>query len=366
MSGPLQGIRILEIAGLGPGPFAAMMLADMGADVLRVDRTGPADFGVERDPRYEVTRRGRRSVVADLKSAEGVALVRRLVARADGMLEGFRPGVMERLGLGPTQCLEINPRLVYGRMTGWGQSGPMAHAAGHDINYLALSGTLSVLGEEGRAPVFPGNLLGDYGGGGMYMAFGIVCALLEARGSGRGQVVDAAILDGVASLSAYVHGLKAGGYWSERRSDNMVDGGAPFYNVYATADRRWVAVGAIEKRFYGALLQVLGLDDVDVASQHDKATWPALRERIAAVFATRTRDAWCEAFEGVDACFSPVLDTSEAAKHPHVVARGTFMKVDGVTQPAPAPRFSRSACGTPMPARAAGNGGEEAIADWGA
>lgn len=366
MTGPLQGVRILEIAGLGPGPFAGMMLADMGADVLRVDRAGPADFGVERDPRYEVTRRGRRSVLADLKSAEGVALVRRLVARADGLIEGFRPGVMERLGLGPSQCLEINPRLVYGRMTGWGQTGPMAQVAGHDINYLALSGTLSVLGEEGRPPVSPGNLLGDYGGGGMYLAFGIACALFEAQRSGQGQVVDAAILDGVASLSAYVHGLKAGGYWSSRRTDNMVDGGAPFYNVYATADRRWVAVGAIEKRFYSSLLQVLGLADVDLTAQHDKATWPDLKARIAAVFATRTRDAWCEAFTGVDACFSPVLETDEAMAHPHVLARQTFREIDGVPQPAPAPRFSRSVCGTPVASRAAGIGGEDALRDWGA
>jgi alpha-methylacyl-CoA racemase len=358
-------LRILEIAGLGPGPFAAMMLADMGADVLRVDRADAADFGVERDPRFEVTRRGRRSVTADLKSAEGVALVRRLVAKADGLIEGFRPGVMERLGLGPQECLDINPRLVYGRMTGWGQTGPMAQAAGHDINYLALSGTLSVIGEAERAPVFPGNLLGDYGGGGMYLAFGIVCALLEARSSGKGQVVDAAILDGVASLSAYVHGLKAGGYWSDRRADNMVDGGAPFYNVYRTSDGRYVAVGAIEKRFYAALLTTLGLNDVDLAAQHDKATWPALMTRMAAVFATRTREAWCQAFDGVDACFSPVLETGEAVAHPHVVARGTFVTVEGVPQPAPAPRFSRTTCGVPKPPRGAGTGGAEALVDWG-
>jgi alpha-methylacyl-CoA racemase len=363
--GPLRGLRVLEIAGLGPGPFAAMMLADMGAEILRIDRKESADFGIERDPRFEVTRRGRRSMLADLKNPADVDLVRRLVARADGMIEGFRPGVMERLGLGPDECLEINPKLVYGRMTGWGQKGPMALAAGHDINYLALSGTLSLIGEEGRPPVFPGNLLGDYGGGGMYLAFGMVCALLEARSSGKGQVVDAAIVDGVASLSAYVHGLRAGGYWTARRSDNMVDGGAPYYNVYMTLDGRYVAVGAIEKKFYAALLATLGLADVPIDRQHDKSTWPALKARMATVFSTQTRDQWCAAFDGVDACFSPVLDPAEAPLHPHLLARKTFAEVDGVVQPTPAPRFSRTACHQPRPPAAAGQGADEALAEWG-
>lgn len=342
LGGPLCGYRILEIASLGPGPFAAMMLSDMGAEVLRIERTSPADFGVQRNPRYEITRRGRRSLGIDLKTKEGLAAVKRLVAQADGLIEGFRPGVMERLGLGPDVCMAINERLVYGRMTGWGQQGPLAHAAGHDINYLAVSGTLSLIGEEGRPPVVPGNLLGDYGGGGMYMAFGMVCALLAAKTSGIGQVIDAAIVDGVASLTAYVHGLRAGGYWSDRRCDNLVDGGAPFYGVYDTADGRYVAVGAIEQRFYRALLDVLGLRDVPTETQHDKSTWPALRLRIAAVFRTRSRDEWCEIFAGVDACFSPVLTADEAPKHPQLAARKTFVEVGGIVQPAPAPRFSRT------------------------
>jgi len=363
--GPLSGIRILEIAGLGPGPFAAMMLSDMGADVLRIDRKEVADFGIQRDPRAEVTKRGRASVMADLKSPEGISIVRQLIARADGLLEGFRPGVMERLGLGPEDCLKLNPKLVYGRMTGYGQTGPLAQAAGHDINYLALSGTLSLIGERDRPPVFPGNLLGDYGGGGMYLAFGMVCALLEARTSGKGQVVDAAIVDGAASLAAYVHGLRAGGYWSSERADNMVDGGAPYYNVYATADNRYVAVGAIEKKFYAALMTTLGLTDEPMDKQHDKTRWPGLKKRIAEVFATKTRDEWCESFEGVDACFSPVLEAGEAPLHAHLKARDIFIEIDGVVQPAPAPRFSRTSGVTPGRPMAPGQGAEEALAAWG-
>lgn len=340
--GPLAGLRILEIAGLGPGPFAAMMLADMGADVLRVERIEPADFGVQRDPRFDITRRGRTVVSADLKSPQGRDLVLRLVPQADGLIEGFRPGVMERLGLGPQPCLERNPRLVYGRMTGWGQDGPLAMQAGHDINYLALSGTLSLFGEPDRGPVFPANLLGDYGGGGMLLAFGMVCAMLEAQRSGAGQVIDAAIVDGVAALSAYVHGLRAGGYWTDRRGTNMVDGGAPYYNVYRTSDGRHVAVGAIERRFYAALLKTLGFDDVPLEAQHDRSTWPALKARMAEAFGRATRDEWCRRFDGVDACFSPVLKIGEAPTHPHFAARGTFVTVDGVVQPAPAPRCSRT------------------------
>jgi alpha-methylacyl-CoA racemase len=365
MTGPLHGVRVLEIAGLGPGPFAAMMLADMGADVLRVDRKEPADFGVQRDARFEITRRGRRSVRADLKHPPDRDRVLRLVEKADALIEGFRPGVMERLGLGPDTCLQRNPRLVYGRMTGWGQAGPLAQTAGHDINYLALSGTLSLIGERDGPPVFPGNLLGDYGGGGMYLAFGIACALFEARASGRGQVVDAAIIDGVASLSAYVHGLRAGGYWSDRRADNMVDGGAPYYNVYRTGDGRWLAVGAIEKRFYTALLQVLGLADVDPAAQHDRQAWPALRARIATLIASASRDDWCRRFEGIDACVTPVLDMDEAPRHPHNLARGTFIEVDGVGQPQAAPRFSRTPSRASAAPVSAGMGASEALGDWG-
>jgi len=363
--GPLAGLRILEIASLGPGPFAAMMLADMGADVVRVDRAQAADFGIARDPRFEFTRRGRDSVMIDLKCPEGVALVRRLVQKADGMIEGFRPGVMERLGLGPDDCLALNPRMIYGRMTGWGQTGPMAQVAGHDINYLALSGTLALIGEAGRPPVFPGNLLGDYGGGGMYLAFGIVCALLEAKTSGKGQVIDAAILDGVASLTTYIHGLMAGGYWKAGRASNMVDGGAPYYNIYATADDKYVAVGAIEARFYAALLQTLGLADVPIKAQHDRAAWPALKARIARIFVTDTRDNWCRRFKDVDACFSPVLEPTEAVDDPHLKARATFIPAAGAFQPAPAPRFSRTPAQTPGAPRGAGDGATEALARWG-
>lgn len=365
-AGPLAGLRIVEIAGLGPGPFAAMMLADMGADVVRVERTEPADFGVQRDPRFDVPRRSRTVVAADLKSAEGRDLVLALIARADGLIEGFRPGVMERLGLGPEACEAVNPRLVYGRMTGYGQQGPMAQAAGHDINYVALSGTLSLIGEAGRGPVPPGNLLGDYGGGGMYLAFGMVCALLKARGSGRGQVVDAAIVDGVASLTGYMHGLLAGGYWRAERGTNVVDGGAPYYRVYRTADDRYVSVGAIERRFYRALLDTLGLHDEEVEAQNDRSRWPALTRRIAAIFATRSRQEWVRGFEGVDACFAPVLDLAEAGSEPHLVARRSFVEVDGVLHPSPAPRFSRTSTATPRASPASPLAAETVLARWAA
>jgi alpha-methylacyl-CoA racemase len=363
--GPLYGIKVVEIAGIGPGPFCAMMLSDMGADVLRVDRIGDADLGVGVDARYDVLNRGRRSVGIDLKKPEGVAAVKRFVAQSDALIEGFRPGVMERLGLGPDDCLAVNPRLVYGRMTGWGQDGPIAHAAGHDINYIALAGVLHAIGRAGGPPTPPLNLVGDFGGGGMYLAFGVVCALLEARRSGQGQVVDAAMVDGAASLAAAVFGLHAMGSWTDERGDNILDSGAPWYDVYETADEQYVAIGSIEKRFYRELLLLTGLEGEPLPAQRDKARWAELRARVAAVFKTKTRDEWCKIMEGSDVCFAPVLSLSEAPRHPHNQSRGTFVEVAGVVQPAPAPRFSRSKPAAPRPPARRGEHTEEALRDWG-
>jgi alpha-methylacyl-CoA racemase len=364
-SGPLSGTRVIEVAGIGPGPFCAMMLADMGADVLRVDRTGPADLGLPVDARFSVLDRGRRSVALDLKNPAAVAAVKRLVAEADALVEGFRPGVMERLGLGPDACLAVNPRLVYGRMTGWGQDGPMAAAAGHDINYIALAGVLHSIGRRGGAPVPPLNLVGDFGGGGMYLAFGIVCALLEAGRSGRGQVVDAAMVDGAASLAAAVFGLRAMGIWNDERGDNILDSGAPWYDVYETQDGRYVAIGSIEARFYADLLRLTGLEGEALPPQRDKASWGELRARLTEVFKQKTREEWCRILEGSDVCFAPVLSLTEAPAHPHNRARGTFVEVEGVVQPGPAPRFSRTPAAIQRPPARPGEHTEEALHDWG-
>ena len=363
--GPLAGLKVVEIAGIGPGPFCAMMLSDMGAEVLRVDRTGDADLGFDVDPRFSVLNRGRRSVGIDLKNPAGVAAVKRLIAGADALIEGFRPGVMERLGLGPDECLALNPRLVYGRMTGWGQDGPVAHAAGHDINYIALAGVLHSIGRKGGPPVPPLNLVGDFGGGGMYLAFGIVCALLEAGRSGQGQVVDAAMVDGAASLAAAVFGMRAMGIWTDERGDNILDSGAPWYDVYETRDGRHVAIGSIEKRFYAELLKLTGLGGEDLPHQRDKARWPELRARLARAFKEKTRDEWCALMEGSDVCFAPVLSMAEAAQHPHNRARGTFVEVEGVPQPAPAPRFSRSKPSIQRPPARRGEHTDSALGDWG-
>jgi alpha-methylacyl-CoA racemase len=363
--GPLSGIKVVEIAGIGPGPFCAMMLSDMGAEVLRVDRVGDADLGLAIDPRFSVLERGRRSIAVDLKTAGGVAAVKRLIAQADALIEGFRPGVMERLGLGPDECLAANPRLVYGRMTGWGQDGPMAHAAGHDINYIALAGVLHSIGRRGGPPTPPLNLVGDFGGGGMYLAFGIVCALLEAGRSGQGQVVDAAMVDGAASLAAAVFGLRAMGIWTDERGDNILDSGSPWYDVYETKDGKHVAIGSIEKRFYGELLRLTGLEGEELPAQRDKARWAELRERLARAFREKTRDEWCAVMEGSDVCFAPVLSMAEAPRHPHNVARSTFVEVDGVVQPAPAPRFSRSKPAIQRPPARRGEHTAGALADWG-
>jgi alpha-methylacyl-CoA racemase len=363
--GPLTGIRVLEFEAIGPGPFCGMMLADMGADVLRIDRPADVRAGFGRERRIDVMVRGRRSVTLDLKSPDGVEAALRLAERADALIEGLRPGVMERLGLGPDVLLARNPRIVYGRMTGWGQNGPLAQRAGHDIDYIALTGALHAIGRAGEAPVPPLNLVGDFGGGGMLLAFGIACGLLEARGSGRGQVVDAAMVDGASVLATMFHGMAAAGRWSDTRGTNLLDTGAPWYDTYETRDARHVAVGAIEPQFYAVLLERLGLAAADLPPQNDRAGWPVLRERFAAVFRTRTRDEWVAAFEGTDACFAPVLSFTEARTDPHNLARGAFVESGGIPQPAPAPRFSR----TPGAIRGApperGEHGRAALADWG-
>ena len=363
--GPLTGLRILEFEAIGPGPFAGMMLADMGADVLLVDRPVDGELGFGRERRFDVMLRGRRSVMLDLKSAGGAEAALRLADKADAIIEGFRPGVMERLGLGPEVMLARNPRLVYGRMTGWGQDGPLAPRAGHDIDYIALSGALHAIGRAGEAPVPPLNLVGDFGGGGMLLAFGIACGVIEARTSGRGQVVDAAMVDGAAVLSTMFAGLAAAGHWSETRGANVLDSGAPWYDTYETSDGKHVAVGAIEPKFYAELLARLGLDAALIAEQNDRRTWPRLRAQIAACFKSRTRDAWVAVFEGSDACFAPVLTFAESRAHPHVVARSGSLSLGGVDQPAPAPRFSRTpgVARTPPPER--GQRGVDALRDWG-
>jgi len=364
--GPLSGIRIIEIAGIGPGPFCAMMLADMGADVIRVDRTQAVRGGDPAAPPADVMNRGRRSVAVDLKSPDGVATVLELVERADGLIEGFRPGVAERLGIGPDACRARNPRLVYGRMTGWGQEGPYAPTAGHDINYIALAGALEPIGRAGGPPVAPLNLVADFGGGGMLLAFGMVCGLLEAQRSGEGQVVDAAMVDGAAVLMTMFHAFTAMGIWSEERGTNLLDTGAHFYDTYETADGKWVSVGSIEPQFYAELLRLTGLDaDPDFVGQMDRSRWPALKARLAEVFATKTRDEWCAVMEGTDVCFAPVLSIGEAPRHPHNVHRGTFVEVAGIVQPGPAPRFSRTPPEIQRPPAHAGQHTDEVLAELG-
>jgi len=361
--GPLKGYRIVEIAGIGPGPFACMMLADMGADVIRLERPTGAR-GVDAVP-ANVLNRGRRSVGIDLKHPDAIELALRLVEGADALIEGFRPGVAERLGIGPDACLARNPRLVYGRMTGWGQDGPYASMAGHDINYIALAGALAHFGRPGQPPVPPINMVGDFGGGGMLMAFGVVCALLEAKSSGEGQVVDAAMVDGSATLMAMVHGIHAMGLWDVERGRNIIDGGAHFYDAYETADGQYVSIGSIEPQFYAELLRLTGLESEDLPAQMDRVQWPALKERVAARFKEKTRAEWCELMEGTDVCFAPVLTLEEAPQHPHNVARQTFVEVAGVTQPAPAPRFSRTPGEISRPPSAPAADTDEALADWG-
>jgi alpha-methylacyl-CoA racemase len=366
-TGPLHGVRVLELAGIGPGPYAGMMLADMGADVLRIDRASAA--GDKDAQPSDVLSRGRRSVGIDLKHPDGRDAVLRLVESADALIEGFRPGVTERLGLGPDDCLARNPRLVYGRMTGWGQEGPYAPTAGHDINYIALAGTLSMIGRQGAPPTPPVNLIGDFGGGGMFLAFGVVCGVFEASRSGQGQVIDAAMIDGSATLAAMIWGFKAAGGWGERGT-NLLDTGAWFYNVFETKDGGWISLGSIEPQFFAEMIQITGLAaDVDgvgpLPPQLDRAAWPDAKERLAAVIRTKTRDEWCALMEGTDVCFAPVLDMDEAPNHPHHRQRGTFVQVDGVVQPAPAPRFSRTPGSIRWSAPAIGEHTDSALSAWG-
>ena len=367
MAGPLTGYRIIEIAGIGPGPFAAMMLADMGAEVIRVERAQSVRGPAPDTPHYDVMLRGRRNIAVDLKHPDGVATLLDLVERADALIEGFRPGVMERLGVGPDVCLARNTKLVFGRMTGWGQEGMYAQAAGHDINYIALAGALAHFGRRDEAPVPPLNMVGDFGGGGMFLAYGVVCALLEAQRSGQGQVVDTAMVDGAAVLMSMFWAFKSIGMFDENaRGTNLLDTGAHFYDVFRCADGQYVSIGSIEPQFYAELMRLTGLDaDPEFAKQMDKASWPHLKQRLGDVFATKTRAEWCAIMEATDVCFAPVLTMSEAAEHPHNVERGTFIEVGGMRQPAPAPRFSRTVPAVERPPAHAGQHTCEVLADWG-
>lgn len=363
--GPLHGLRVIELASIGPGPMCAMLLADLGADVVRIDRLEPSGLGVPTEPRFDVTARSRRSMAVDLKSAAGREVVLRLVAAADVLIEGFRPGVAERLGLGPQACHDCNPRLVYGRMTGFGQSGPLASAAGHDLNYIALTGALHAIGPAGGAPLPPLNLVGDYGGGALYLAFGLMAALFERQTSGCGQVVDAAMVDGAASLMSIFHGLQAAGQWNTARGANLLDGGAPFYATYETADELHVAIAALEPKFFAELARRIDLPEHFVRQQHDRSTWPAMRAAISERIRQRTREAWCAHLEGTDACFAPVLTMDEAPAHRHAKARKAYVSVEGVIQPAPAPRFDRSTLEPPRPAPNPGDHTDEVLAEAG-
>jgi alpha-methylacyl-CoA racemase len=342
-----------------------MLLSDMGADVLRIDRAADAGLGIGMDPKYSLLNRGRRSVALDLKKPEAIEAVLKLVEKADALIEGFRPGVTERLGLGPDDCLKRNPRLIYGRMTGWGQEGPLAHAAGHDINYIALSGALHSIGRKGDAPVPPLNLVGDFGGGALYLALGVVAGLLEAVKSGKGQVVDAAMVDGAASLMTAIYGLHGSGIWNNNRGENILDTGAHYYEVYETKDGRHVAIGSIEAKFYAELLRLSGIQGEELPHQQDRQSWPAMKDRLKTLFRTKTRDEWCKIMEGSDICFAPVLSMEEAPKHPHMKHRGTFVEQGGVTQPGPAPRFSRTPSRIQRPPARPGEHTEEALRDWG-
>jgi alpha-methylacyl-CoA racemase len=363
--GPLTGYRVLEFAGIGPGPMCAMLLSDLGADVLRIDRMTSAGLGVSMRAKFDVLNRGRRSVALDLKKSEAIDAVLRLVEKADALIEGFRPKVMERLGLGPDVCLNRNPRLVYGRMTGFGQEGPIAHAAGHDINYIAMTGALHSIGRRGDRPLPPLNLVGDFGGGALYLALGVVAGILEAQKSGQGQVVDAAMVDGASSLMTAIYGIKAAGVWTNERGDNLLDTGAHFYEVYETKDSKFVSIGSIEAKFYEELIELSGLKGVELPHQMDRTQWPKMKERMAEIFKTKTRDEWSKIMEGSDVCFAPVLSMDEAPKHPHNVHRGTFVEHDGVVQPGPAPRFSRTPGKIQGPPASPGQHTEEALRDWG-
>ncbi len=360
--GPLSGIKIIEVGGIGPGPFCGMMLSDMGADIIRVERKGGLSLS---DPKYDLLTRNRKSISINLRNPQGAKTLLKMIEQVDALQEGFRPGVMEKLGIGPDNCLKRNPRLVYGRMTGWGQEGPLARAAGHDINYIALSGALHSIGRKDQCPVPPLNLVGDFGGGGMLLAFGMVCALLETQKSGQGQVVDAAMTDGSATLMTMIYGLKAAGLWTDKPGTNLLDTGAHFYDTYETADKKFIAIGAIEPQFYELLLKLAEIDDPDFQNQLDFAQWPQLKEKLTILFKTKTRDAWCKIMEGSDVCFAPVLSMSEAPEHPHNKQRNTFIENNGVLQPAPSPRFSRTAPEIKNPPPTPGQDTESVLADFG-
>jgi alpha-methylacyl-CoA racemase len=368
MSGPLSGIKVIEMAGIGPGPFCAMMLSDMGAEVIRIDQkrneSSKPKPGFLRHAKYDLLNRGRRSIAIDLKKPGAVELVLGMIEKSDALIEGFRPGVMERLGLGPDVCLARKPALVYGRMTGWGQTGPLASAAGHDLNYIALTGVANAIGTA-TTPTPPLNLVGDFGGGAMFLAFGVACGLIEAMRSGRGQVIDAAMTDGAALLSAAVYGLTAAGYWTNKREDNLLDGGAHFYGVYECSDGKFISLGSIEPQFYALLVKLAGLDETEFGPQMDRARWPELRKSLAKVIRSRSREQWCQVMEGTDICFAPVLDWSEAPAHPHNRARNTFIEIDGITQPAPAPRFSRTPPAVQGPPASPGEHSDAVLADFG-
>jgi alpha-methylacyl-CoA racemase len=361
--GPLKGMKIVEIGSIGPGPFCAQMLADMGADIIRIDRKTPAP--ILQDTKYEVLHRNRRSVMVDLKKPAGVQTVLKLIAQSEALIEGFRPGVMERLGLGPDICFDKNPGLVYGRMTGWGQDGPLAQAAGHDINYISLSGALHAMGSAGGKPAVPLNLVGDFGGGGMFLAFGIMCGVYEARTSGQGQVVDASMVEGAAALSGMFYGMFAGGMQNNKRGTNLLDGGAHFYDTYETADGKWISIGSIEPQFYALLLKHAGLEDEELKNQMAMDRWPDWKEKMTTVFKTKTRDQWCEIMECTDVCFAPVLSFDEVKDHPQNQSRQSFIEVEGVLQPAPAPRFSRTQPEMRYPPPKKGEHNEEALKEWG-
>ncbi|MEM9739399.1 MAG: CaiB/BaiF CoA-transferase family protein [Pseudomonadota bacterium] len=360
-SGPLNGVKIVEFAGIGPAPFCGMLLSDLGADVVRIDRSGSK---TKSDPR-DVTGRGRRSIALNLKACADVELALQLIDKADGLIEGFRPGVMERLGLGPDITLQRNPKLVYGRMTGWGQHGTLSHAAGHDLNYIALTGALGAMGRKGVPPSPPLNLVGDYGGGALYLAFGLCAGIINARASGEGQVIDCAMTDGAASLSAMFYGMRASGIWNDHREDNLLDGGAHFYDTYECSDGLYVSIGSIEPQFYALLLEKAGLSDPEFHAQMDRSKWPSLKQKLAGVIATKTREDWCDIMEGTDICFAPVLSLAEAPHHPHNQARKTFVDYEGVVQPAPAPRFSRTPGTIQGPAPGADQHRDAILSEWG-
>ncbi len=363
--GPLSGLRVIELASIGPGPMCGMLLADLGADVVRVDRLQPSGLGVPMQPKFDVNGRNRRSIAVDLKHPAGRDVVLRLLATADVLIEGMRPGVTEKLGLGPTDCWAANPRLIYGRMTGFGQTGPLAQAAGHDLNYIALTGVLHAIGPAGGAPTPPLNLVGDYGGGALYLAFGILAAVFERQRSGLGQVVDAAMVDGAASLASLFYGLQAAGDWAGARGSNLLDGGAPFYSTYTTADGLLISLAPLEPKFFALLAKALALSEHLVQGQYDRSLWPEMRAAITHAVLQRTRAQWCQLLEATDVCFAPVLSFAEAAQHPHAAARRAFVEVAGVVQPAPAPRFGRTPAAHPKPAPFEGQDTQAVLAQAG-